>query len=374
MWGFYKELKQKSKWVKISLLASFLQFAIVSILEAIVLSKTLSDLRHTAELLDTVHEKSKALNDPSIYKDFYSLYKKQFSLPVYFSLFIFAQLFQFYLCFDGTINQNTMQIIVLACFNFLLWSYGGIQFYQTTTASKDFNTFKMEKLSEIDLQFSPIVIPITLTIIFLLAATSIFFSFIAHKLYQEYGWSLYKRIGADVQMKKMYKIYHVFVLILKLDVFFFLMFSGQLLFLVIIFSSAQDIIIHVIASILIGSVLLVLAYWAVKNENRWGVISFIIGCIGTLGYFILKLVGIHLNVDHNNPVDDRYLGSRIFLTSFALLCIIFNISTMIVAFLCYKNFNRGLKHHINDSPRPDDILSVSHQPKNSRLPQRWSLE
>jgi hypothetical protein len=224
-----------------------------------------------------------------------------------------------------------MQIIVLACFNFLLWSYGGIQYYQTTNASKDFISFKMTKLSDIDLQFSPIVIPITLTIIFLLAATSIFFSFIAHKLYQEYGWSLYKRIGADVQMKKMYKVYHVFVLMLKLDVFFFLMFSVQLLFLVIIFStshasSTQDIIIHVITSILAGSVLLVLAYWAVKNENRWGVISFIVGCIGTLGYFIYKLIGIHINIDYNNPVDDRYLGSRIFLTSFGNLHIVYFIS------------------------------------------------
>jgi hypothetical protein len=82
-------------------LASFLQFAIVSILEAVVLSATLSDLSHTTSLLETVKEKSVALNDHSIYNDFYMLYKKQYSLPVYFSLFIFAQLFQFYLCFDG---------------------------------------------------------------------------------------------------------------------------------------------------------------------------------------------------------------------------------------------------------------------------------
>lgn len=47
------------------------------------------------------------------------------------------------------------------------------------------------------------------------------------KIYTEFGWQLYKLLGADRRIKKMYAQYQIFESMLKFDVFFWLGFSIQ---------------------------------------------------------------------------------------------------------------------------------------------------
>jgi hypothetical protein len=49
---------------------------------------------------------------------------------------------------------------------------------------------------------------------------SIILFFITWKLFQEFGWTIYKHIGASVQMRRRYLIYQIFVALLKFDFFF----------------------------------------------------------------------------------------------------------------------------------------------------------
>ncbi|CAG8823103.1 28828_t:CDS:2, partial [Dentiscutata erythropus] len=56
---------------------------------------------------------------------------------------------------------------------------------------------------------------------FTLALISTFVSF---KLYQQFGWNIYKKIGADVKIKKLYMKRLVFVTLLKYELYFFLLF------------------------------------------------------------------------------------------------------------------------------------------------------
>jgi hypothetical protein len=50
------------------------------------------------------------------------------------------------------------------------------------------------------------------------------------KLYQEFGWNIYKKIGADIYMQKIYKTMLIFVMLLKLDLFFVLLVSIEVFF------------------------------------------------------------------------------------------------------------------------------------------------
>ncbi|CAG8690847.1 18637_t:CDS:2 [Gigaspora rosea] len=59
-------------------------------------------------------------------------------------------------------------------------------------------------------------------VVFLVIFASII-AFVSFKLYQEFGWNIYKRIGADIQMQKIYKTMLIFVLLLKIDLFFVLL-------------------------------------------------------------------------------------------------------------------------------------------------------
>lgn len=69
-----------------------------------------------------------------------------------------------------------------------------------------------------------------------------FVLWISFKLYQEFGWKIYKKIGADPNMKstnltiffdylEMYLNYQMFLVLLKLDVYFFGAFIAQFLIL-----------------------------------------------------------------------------------------------------------------------------------------------
>jgi hypothetical protein len=53
------------------------------------------------------------------------------------------------------------------------------------------------------------------------------------KLYKEFGWKMFKKIGADPVMKVMFRDYQILLLITKFDVFFVLAFGIQFLVLVI---------------------------------------------------------------------------------------------------------------------------------------------
>lgn len=46
------------------------------------------------------------------------------------------------------------------------------------------------------------------------------------------GWSVFRKIGADLNLRRMYTLYQAFVCLLKFDAFFLVGFSIQFLILV----------------------------------------------------------------------------------------------------------------------------------------------
>jgi len=49
------------------------------------------------------------------------------------------------------------------------------------------------------------ILPYEITIIVLIFILANGFAYLAYKLYQEFGWSIYKKIGADMAMRGKYK-------------------------------------------------------------------------------------------------------------------------------------------------------------------------
>lgn len=56
---------------------------------------------------------------------------------------------------------------------------------------------------------------------------------LARYLHVEFGWKIYKKIGADPNFIKMYKNRMWFTLLLKINIFSFIGFSVQMLFFVL---------------------------------------------------------------------------------------------------------------------------------------------
>ncbi|CAG8829357.1 35499_t:CDS:2, partial [Racocetra persica] len=69
---------------------------------------------------------------------------------------------------------------------------------------------------------------------------SIIVGFICFKLYQQFGWNIYKKIGADLSMQANYRTYLIYLLLLKLDLIFILGLSAEALNVYVVTFSKLD--------------------------------------------------------------------------------------------------------------------------------------
>lgn len=310
-------------------------------------------------------------------------------LSVYHVLFIVAQIFQLILLCDAMFNKNTIQIMALVAFNAAMVAYAGVQVKQAsdilvktegsnTLANMILNIFAVNP-SATPYHASK---PYEIAVVVLMVIFASGFAFIAYKLYKEFGWSIYKKIGADLAMRDMYKVYQIFIMILKFDIFFQLGFSAQFLSVIILaYNSVADdkdnggpspsaqasfrniLIIHLVLSVGACIVLPVLAWRGLKRECNYSMAAFISGGLGTLVYNIIKL-----NQVFEDPA--RFAGANKFLTFFLVLNLLLGVVTLYLAWLCTKNFNNGLNAHIGKVSGTNiyPMESVSGPSK------RWSIE
>ena len=152
----------------------------------------------------------------------------------------------------------------------------------------------------------------------------IVYIWLALKLYHQFRWSIYKYTGADIAVQSkhsfaksnplgIYRSYHIFLLFVKLDVFFFLGFALQFLLLVL---REQDLEMGLtIFAIPITMILLYMGYYAVKNEKEIHMRVFLVTLVLALIYFIFKITRIYTDPKRKT----EYEKIRIFLTTFGKL-------------------------------------------------------
>ena len=89
-------------------------------------------------------------------------------------------------------------------YNLGLMIYAAVQTDQIRDA-----VFFLAGRAEVKLDFWPDVKPLLVAVPCTLALGSIILGVIAWKLYDEFAWTIYKHISADVQMKRRYMAYQV---------------------------------------------------------------------------------------------------------------------------------------------------------------------
>lgn len=288
-------------------------------------------------------------------------------------------------------QKNTIQIIGLILYNFVCMAYSILQIVQGSKVFVDIQ-FPPETSQEVwDSTNSQGGRNVAIVIAVLMGLFSMSYALQAWALYKEFGWSVYKKIGADIKMRRKFMIYQVYVMLLKLDVFMLLAFSCQYLVLLVDESKNlqgadkyRDIVVHCVVSVGGCCVMLILGFWSVRAEKKWGMVAFGAGIIATIGYMINRLVLMQppyskpgttcLQVD-NGPLPppeecDRYDGSRNFFTLFLIVDILMALVTLMVSLFVYRNFDQGLRQHFKQSgPNTDGIYMGNYQKQK-----RWSIE
>ncbi|KAI8371219.1 hypothetical protein EDC96DRAFT_501846 [Choanephora cucurbitarum] len=306
------------------------------------------------------------------------------SLLVYFVLFIIAQLFTVLLVVDAIYQRNTIQLIALVAFEIGMSAYSIIQFHQSSTLVDEGTSSTSASISRALAYLGNayhLSMWAEITQMCVMVISTVVFVFLAYKLYLEFGWHIYKKIGADLAMRDRYKMYQIFMMLLKFDFFFFLGFSVQYLALLIVAwwpdaaangtepTIVKELIEHIILSCVISITMLFSAYWGLRREKKFHMYIFLILCVASMGYYIYMLVQIA-----QDPA--RFLGSKAFLTFFLCVDMVLILASVPIAIICLRNFNLGLMNHISHATASaSSTLSMANLGiEKASSNRRWSIE
>jgi hypothetical protein len=289
---------------------------------ATVLVETAINLAIEGELHSRVREKIKidqaASHDTSVATS---------RMPVYLSVFALAHVFQFVMALDAVYARNTLQFIFLALLNalFLLYAVIQIKEIQLTMASSSFSS-----TSSVPIDVLTTIIPIVI------AVAEVAYIALGWKIYHEFGWKVYKFLGADRRIKKMYAVYQIYECLVKFDVFFWVGFSVQFIWLVLQDTQVEYYI--TCAALPFSVLLLVEGHLAARYEQRWMMATFMLGCVGAMVYFLYKLVQVLLH-----KTQEPYVQLWESLAVFSIVSIVFLCATFVYSVLVLRNFGTGLK-------------------------------
>ncbi|KAI0286773.1 hypothetical protein BGY98DRAFT_1104894 [Russula aff. rugulosa BPL654] len=253
-------------------------------------------------------------------------------LPVFLSIFVLAHIFQLAMALDAVYARNTLQFFALTVFNALFLLYAIIQ---SSEVQHSLTSVSSEGgFSHLPVKVLTTVLPIVISI------AEVAYIALAWTIYNEFGWKVYKFLGADRQIKKMFAAYQIFQCLIKFDVFFWVGFCVQIAWLVLDNHSLEFYI--TCAALVLSIVLLVEGHLAARYENKWMMISFLSGCVSAMVYFCYKFVKILIN--KNTPEFSHVWES---LSTFAVIAIMLLIMTFVYAWMVMRNFGRGLKDQIS---------------------------
>jgi hypothetical protein len=128
------------------------------------------------------------------------------TIPTYLTLFIFGFLYQLVLVWDSLRMKNTIQVIGLCIYNIGMLVYASIQYDQIRRAIVGLNKIgRIKPGATVWEDIQPFLLAVPIIIGFF---TSVM-AFIAWKLYDEFAWTIYKHISADLRMKRRFLTFQV---------------------------------------------------------------------------------------------------------------------------------------------------------------------
>ncbi|ORY02983.1 hypothetical protein K493DRAFT_311872 [Basidiobolus meristosporus CBS 931.73] len=247
------------------------------------------------------------------------------SIIIYHVIMMAAQLFAFILCWEAMVHKNTIQAIAFTIFNYILLGFSVILYLKYRSIQAPEGLFEDTRLLD-------------LAVIIVITSCSVAFTGLTWEIYKEFGWKIFKRLGANLEIRRMYKAYQILLTLLKLDVFFFIGYSVQLATLVY---NSDDVETWIQLTVAIpGSVvLLALAFYGLHKEKKLFMYIFMACLALVIVYCIYKFVKMY-------QPDNRFANSREYLTFFNITTIILIITTMVNTWICCTNFGKGLREQI----------------------------
>lgn len=172
---------------------------------------------------------------------------------------------------DALRLKNTLQVAGLVIYNIGLLVYGAVQLSQIKEAVLTL-LYKQQIEEDVWRQAKPYMIAVPCV----LALGTILMAGCAWKLYDEFAWTIYKHISADLRLKRRYLTFQIYIALLKFDFFFFLGFTVQ--FVVVVQQRKTEFALT-IAAIPVTVLILLAAAWFCRKEIMSGTLGTIVSSL-----------------------------------------------------------------------------------------------
>lgn len=220
------------------------------------------------------------------------------TVPVFLALLVFGFLFFIVMALDAFRLHNTIQVYGCLILNVALLITAALQISQVRDAFRNQDQAGLgvpcqsrpSRRCNAVRTLYPDVEPLLIAVPVVVGVAQIPLTYFALKLSQDFGWEIYRKIGADLRKRRMMLVYQIFVCFLKYTGFFGLAFCIAYLILVSTRDDAEFGL--TIAAIPAAIVVLFLSAIAVQKELR-SLMCFCVLCmLAGVAYFVFKITRI----------------------------------------------------------------------------------
>ncbi|KAF9629013.1 hypothetical protein BFW01_g10216 [Lasiodiplodia theobromae] len=264
---------------------------------------------------------------------------RSYTIPLNVGLFVFGCWWQLLLTTDALRLRNNIQLFALCVANGCLFGVNIMRYWQTKETNEELLIATIDDgsnpLVKTDVSYWPVVKPALITSTAWVGISTLGMSGLAYKLHNDFAWEIYKHVSADVALRKRYLAYQVFLVLMKLGVYFFIAF----LVLYGVINVHYEMPEFAIVMTLIPAALLQisLAVWCTRSELKVGMAVVILLFCAAAGYIMSRIAAM----GGEGPRAKTLLKDEMLL--FASVAWLFVVATLVTAIQCMINFNHGLK-------------------------------
>lgn len=261
-----------------------------------------------------------------------------YTAPISIAVFVGGCIYQSFLTIDAFRIKNNIQLFAQCICNICLSISSAMQYGQIKKAvhrvTKGYDMFHTP-FAKLDIPFWSQTNPLLIAGIVVVFGCTVAMCYLAYKLHREFAWALYKDISADINIRSRYLTYQVYLVLIKLSLYFLIAF-------IIVYGFVNVHYVQPEFSLTIGiipvSILQIgLAVYYTRVEAALGMAFTILVYLAGIAYLISRIIVLCGNSLYSKTTlkDEQLL--------FAIVAIFFIFAATVSAVQCWLNFGKGLK-------------------------------